>query len=350
MWRAQSIGDDREEPLREAGVVGGMRGGEQRLEQGEKVGNRHIRPHRTHVLGPVEQHRQRIVQFLSKFAGHGDRVGEVTFGHAFGPQPSEKSEKGIARIRIGSLSPRFADEIRHPGCNDGVEQRFLSRKVTVDGAGAHAGSGGDLVQRRAVPALGKDVTGRSQDPLPVASRIGPQRSVSMRQGQAGRSFRIVESGATVPILRLEAAMTRSPHEVVEQVRRMVAGEGVIFADLFAENGVLAYPFALPGQPQELRGREAIRAHFGGASRSRELFEMDGVDAVVRGTDDPEVVVAEIEHYGLSRLTGDRYRFRAIGVIRIREGEIISYQDYMDPIATARLLGRTADLAAALANS
>jgi ketosteroid isomerase-like protein len=139
----------------------------------------------------------------------------------------------------------------------------------------------------------------------------------------------------------------SPREVVEQVRRMVAGEGVRFADLFAEDGVLEYPFAMPGQPRELRGREAIRAYFGDAPRSRQLFEMDGVDVLVRDTDDPEVVVAEIEHYGRSMVTGATYRFRALGVIRVRGGEIVSYQDYMDPIAAARLQGRTYDLETAL---
>jgi ketosteroid isomerase-like protein len=35
------------------------------------------------------------------------------------------------------------------------------------------------------------------------------------------------------------------------------------------------------------------------------------------------------------------------VIRVRDGEIVSYDDYMDPIATAALLGRTPDLVAAL---
>ncbi|GAA3243545.1 nuclear transport factor 2 family protein [Dactylosporangium siamense] len=145
-------------------------------------------------------------------------------------------------------------------------------------------------------------------------------------------------------------MVHSPREVAEQVRRMVAGEGIRFADLFAEDGVLEYPFALPGQPRELRGRAAIQAYHGAAAGSRQLFEMDGVDAVVRDTDDPEVVVAQIEHHGRSAVTGEPYRFRALGIMRVRAGEIVSYQDYMDPIATARLLGRTADLAAALTAS
>jgi ketosteroid isomerase-like protein len=35
------------------------------------------------------------------------------------------------------------------------------------------------------------------------------------------------------------------------------------------------------------------------------------------------------------------------VIRVRDGEIVRYDDYMNPIAVARLLGRTGELAAAL---
>lgn len=142
-------------------------------------------------------------------------------------------------------------------------------------------------------------------------------------------------------------MTLTPRQVAEQVRKMVAGEGVVFADLFAADGVLAYPFAPPGHPTELRGRDSIRAFFAGMGSTRDLFIMEGVDAVVRETDDPEVVVTEITHYGRSNVTGTPYRLTALGVIRVRDGEIIRYDDYMDPIALARLLGRTGELAAAL---
>jgi ketosteroid isomerase-like protein len=143
-------------------------------------------------------------------------------------------------------------------------------------------------------------------------------------------------------------MSRTPREVAEQVRRMVAGEGVQFADLFAADGVLRYPFAPPGMPRELAGLEAIRAFHGAASGGfRQLLDMDGVDLLVRETDDPEVVVVEIEHHGRSVATGQPYRFRALGVVRVRDGEIVAYDDYMDPIALAALLGRTPDLVAAL---
>lgn len=145
-------------------------------------------------------------------------------------------------------------------------------------------------------------------------------------------------------------MSRSPREVAEQVRRMVAGEGVDFADLFAEDGVLTYPFGLPGQPSELRGREVIRDYFGDRSQARDLLVMEGVEAVVRETDDPEVVVTEITHHGWSKAVGEHYRHTALGVIRVRDGEIVRYDDYMNPIAVARLLGRTGELAAALASA
>ena len=145
-------------------------------------------------------------------------------------------------------------------------------------------------------------------------------------------------------------MSRSPREVAEQVRRMVAGEGVDFADLFAEDGVLTYPFGLPGQPSELRGRAAIRDYFRDRSGARDLLVMEGVEAVVRETDDPEVVITEITHHGWSKAAGEHYRHTALGVIRVRDGQIVRYDDYMNPIAVARLLGRTGELAAALGDA
>jgi uncharacterized protein len=145
-------------------------------------------------------------------------------------------------------------------------------------------------------------------------------------------------------------MSRTPRQVAEQVRAMVAGEGVVFADLFAADGVLAYPFAPPGQPAELRGRDVIRSHFAARGQSRGVFAMEGVDAIIWETDDPEVVVTEITHHGRSNVTGAPYTFTALGVIRVRDGEILRYQDYMDPIALARLLGRAGELAEALSGS
>ena len=144
-----------------------------------------------------------------------------------------------------------------------------------------------------------------------------------------------------------AGEARSPREVADLVRRMVAGEDVGFGDLFAEDAVFSYPFSAPGTPDQLVGREAIKAFFGSRGGARSLFRMDGVDAVIRETDDPEVVVAEIRHHGWSHVTDAPYQHTALGVIRVRDGLIVRYDDYMNPIALAQLLGRTDDLVTAL---
>jgi uncharacterized protein len=144
-------------------------------------------------------------------------------------------------------------------------------------------------------------------------------------------------------------MDRTAREVAELVRRRVAGEHVPYATLFAKDGVMRYPFAPPGMPTELTGRDAIAAFHDG-NNHRGLLDMDGVDLLVRETDDPEVVVAEIEHHGRVVATGQPYRFRSLGVIRVRDGWITSYDDYMNPIAMAELLGMQRELAAALTPS
>ena len=84
-----------------------------------------------------------------------------------------------------------------------------------------------------------------------------------------------------------------------------------------------------------------------AAAQRGVFDMAGVSLVVHETLDPEVVVLEVEHHGRSRVTGGDYRLRALDVVRVRDGEIVAYDEYMDPILVARLLGRTDALHEAL---
>jgi ketosteroid isomerase-like protein len=148
-------------------------------------------------------------------------------------------------------------------------------------------------------------------------------------------------------------MALSPREVVDEVAQMVwSGSSANFADMFAEDGVMRFPFSAPGLPTELRGREEIRAFYArsAAEGRRSMIDVEGLDTIIRSTDDPEVVVAEIEHHGHSRGIDGPYRFRTLAVIRVRDGEIVSYDDYMNPVALAQLLGRTSELVAALTDA
>jgi ketosteroid isomerase-like protein len=140
----------------------------------------------------------------------------------------------------------------------------------------------------------------------------------------------------------------SARAVAEKVHLMVQGtHGIDFADLFAPDGVLEYPFAPPMMPRRLEGRDTIRAYRSNVSRVRAMFDMEGSSAHIHETADPDVVIVEIEHHGTSHVTGKPYRIIAVGVIEVRNGQIVSYRDYMDPLAVAQLTGRIPQLVDAL---
>ena len=54
--------------------------------------------------------------------------------------------------------------------------------------------------------------------------------------------------------------------------------------------------------------------------------------------DPDVVVAEITHRGWSKVKQDHYTFTAVAIIHLRDGEIVRYDDYMNPLLLQELLG------------
>lgn len=140
----------------------------------------------------------------------------------------------------------------------------------------------------------------------------------------------------------------SPREVAELACKMVEGKSdIVFADLFAEDGVMEFPFTPPGFWPTLDGQAAIREFYEHARGVRKLFDMEGVSSVIHETDDPEVVITEIEHHGMSHVTNQPYQVRAIGVIRVRDGKIVHYRDYMNPLTVAEITGRTSDLVSAV---
>ena len=106
-----------------------------------------------------------------------------------------------------------------------------------------------------------------------------------------------------------------------------------FPDMFAEDGVLEYPFAPPGLATPVAGRDAIIANF---QRLRKLLRIDGVaDVTEIGVRDPDVVVLEFSGCGEGVVTKQAYDQRYVSVIRLRDGNIVHYKDYWNPIALLR---------------
>src|ERR1043166_1949130 len=92
-------------------------------------------------------------------------------------------------------------------------------------------------------------------------------------------------------------MARSPTiAVLEEALAKVRAYDIAYADCFAVDAVCEYPFAPPGFPREVRGRDAIRAllapRYEAARNAGRTLEYRGWRA--HRTDDPEVAVVEFE--------------------------------------------------------
>jgi ketosteroid isomerase-like protein len=107
-----------------------------------------------------------------------------------------------------------------------------------------------------------------------------------------------------------------------------------FVQMFAEDGVMEFPYALPS-PRRLEGREALAAHLAYLARLVELLSVS--DVVKHETADPEVFIVEFASSGRAVATGEPFEQRYISVIRVRDGHIVHYKDYWNPLAILRTM-------------
>ena len=100
-------------------------------------------------------------------------------------------------------------------------------------------------------------------------------------------------------------------------------------DFFAPDAVFEYPFAPPGLEQTFTGKEAIIGNF---LRVRKYLALESFSAAnVIECRDPNTVVLEANGTGRSLVTNERYDQRYISVITVRDGLIVLYRDYWNPL-------------------
>ena len=107
-----------------------------------------------------------------------------------------------------------------------------------------------------------------------------------------------------------------------------------FVQMFAQDGVMEFPYALPS-PRRLEGREALAAHLAYLARLVELLSVS--DVAKHKTPDPEVFIVEFASSGRAVATGEPFEQRYISVIRVRDGHIVHYKDYWNPLAILRTM-------------
>jgi ketosteroid isomerase-like protein len=102
-----------------------------------------------------------------------------------------------------------------------------------------------------------------------------------------------------------------------------------FIELMADDFVMEFPYARPGMPLRVEGREAVLVHLMKVGQGVTVDSASGL--VVHETQDPEVVILEFDGHGRSLRTGEPYEQRYISVIRARGGKMVHFKDYWNPI-------------------
>ncbi|OUD01298.1 nuclear transport factor 2 family protein [Streptomyces swartbergensis] len=100
--------------------------------------------------------------------------------------------------------------------------------------------------------------------------------------------------------------------------------------LWAEDGVMEFPFAPPGRPRRLEGKEAVAAYMRPYPDHIDLHDFP--DLRIHRTSDPETIVAEMRGIGRLVKTDSPYDMTYIAVVTVRDGLIVSYRDYWNPLA------------------
>jgi hypothetical protein len=133
-------------------------------------------------------------------------------------------------------------------------------------------------------------------------------------------------------------LSATPADVLAQRRRLIlSGDADGYADLFAPDGVTESPFAPPGAPSRLEGRETIREHSRRLLASPVRLE-DFEDAEFYQTRDPEVVIVEVRAKATLTTTGQSFATTSIQIYRIREGRIVLFRDFANPRVLEDVIG------------
>ncbi|MEU6314013.1 nuclear transport factor 2 family protein [Streptomyces sp. NPDC047014] len=125
----------------------------------------------------------------------------------------------------------------------------------------------------------------------------------------------------------------SPQELFRHGLRLLLAKDIPgWVGLWAEDGVMEFPFAPPGWPRRLEGRPAIAAYMAPYPDRIDLHAFPEEDLRIHRTDDPRTIVAEMRGVGRLVGTGAPFDMTYIAVVTVEHGRITSYRDYWNPLA------------------
>jgi uncharacterized protein len=134
----------------------------------------------------------------------------------------------------------------------------------------------------------------------------------------------------------------TPRQAFERIQQTTLTKDPAFSDLYSEDGVHELPFAPPGAPRRIEGRENIRAFFDRAAGAAPMTFKEFRNVKIHDTADPETIICEYDLHGTVTKTGDPFTFSYILVITVRNGRLALVRDYMDTFTMTATLGRLGD--------
>ncbi|GAA2819699.1 hypothetical protein GCM10019017_77310 [Streptomyces showdoensis] len=131
---------------------------------------------------------------------------------------------------------------------------------------------------------------------------------------------------------LSETTSRSPEELFRHGLRLLLAEDIAgWVDLWADDGVMEFPFAPPGRPGRLEGRAAVGDYMRPYPEHIALHDFPESDLRVHRTDDPRTIVVEMRGVGRLVRTGAPFDMTYVAVVTVEEGRITSYRDYWNPL-------------------
>lgn len=111
-------------------------------------------------------------------------------------------------------------------------------------------------------------------------------------------------------------------------------------DLFAEDAVLESPYA-PGTPERKIGRAAIYNFIKNALTQMQDLRYSNIR--VYPTTNPNLLWAEFHGEAIAVATGRQYQQDYVLQLETREGKIVRYRTYSNPMSAIEAWGSTQDL-------
>jgi ketosteroid isomerase-like protein len=110
---------------------------------------------------------------------------------------------------------------------------------------------------------------------------------------------------------------------------MQCGDVETYLGLCTDDVVFEFPFAPPGRPARVEGREALGRYLAAIPSRIEARALSNLE--IHQTVNSDVAVVEMTITGKVKGTGEPYEMSYVIVLTVREGRIARYRDYWNPL-------------------